>query len=214
MTTLLESKKKCAICGHEQKYTEVGSTNTFGGYMDLDTRPPQMKRSTLIYDIQMCEKCAYSNGDISELISGINSEDLKTANYKAVFNDGGIDEHAKAFLLAGYLYQRVNQHMVAGIYYLNAAWVFDDSEDKDHAKRARNKAIDNISKYVEESADINFGAMTVDLYRRNGRFKEAKETAEQLIDYGVEDILKKVLKLQIRLCDDNDDSCHTVEETL
>ena len=214
MPGLYKVKKKCAVCGHEQNFVEVASTNTFGGYMDLDTRPPQMKRATLVYEIQLCNKCSYSNSDISELIIGITTNVLKSANYQTVANNSNIDRNAKAFLLAGHLYFLTRQYKIAGIYFLNAAWVFDDLKEKEYAKRARKKAAENISKYVEESADVDFAALTVDLYRRNGDFKEAEETARQLLDYGVEDILSKALNLQIKLCKTKDDACHTLGEAL
>jgi len=214
MSNLFETKKKCAVCGHEQVYMEVKSTNTFGGHIDLDTRPPEMKRSALIYEIQLCDKCSYSNGDISELIIGITADVLKAANYQVVATNSKIDRNAKAFLLAGHLYHLAGQYKIAGVYFLNAAWVFDDLGEKEYALRARNKAIENITKYVEDSADVEFGALTVDLYRRNGDFEEADETARQLLDYGVEDILSDILKLQIKLCKAKDDSCHTIGEAL
>ena len=211
MTTLIKIKKECAICGHEQNFTEVASTNRFG-HMDLDTRPPEMYRSTLIYRIQFCEECAYSNGNISEPISGINTENVRSKEYRVIADDAEINRHAKAFLLAGHLHAAAKQWSLAGTFRLNAAWVFDDLGEGDNAKRARVKAIENLTKYVEETADVHFGAVIVDVHRRNGEFKEAKKIAEQLIDNGASDIIKEVLELQVKLCIDKDDRCHTVEE--
>ena len=213
MTRPHRIKEKCVMCGHEQNHTELMSTNSFG-YMDLDTRPPEMARSTLKYMIQMCENCAYANEEISEMIKGIDPEDLKTASYKAVLNDDKINRTAKAFLLAGQLYRQVKKFKTSGLHHLGAAWTFDDLEEQDNAKQARDKAIEDINKHVERSDNTNLSVMRVDLYRRNGRFKEAEEAAEQLIGQGVKDIMKKVLKLQIKLCQDKDDRCHTVEEAL
>ena len=48
MTTVDEAKRKCALCGETSTHIEVMSTNTFGGVPDLDTRPPEMMRSTFV----------------------------------------------------------------------------------------------------------------------------------------------------------------------
>ena len=45
MTTIFGEEVTCAVCGSKQTVQEIGSTNTFGA-MDLDTRPPEMQRSS------------------------------------------------------------------------------------------------------------------------------------------------------------------------
>ena len=47
MTTVFPQTVRCSVCGAENEMMVVASTNTFGGTMDLDTRPPEMKRSTM-----------------------------------------------------------------------------------------------------------------------------------------------------------------------
>jgi hypothetical protein len=46
VTTIFEEEATWAVCGSKQTVQEIGSTNSFGA-MDLDMRPPQMKRSTM-----------------------------------------------------------------------------------------------------------------------------------------------------------------------
>ena len=211
MTTIRGTTKKCAVCGHEQSFTEIMSTNRFG-YMDLDTRPPEMERSTIRYAVQLCEECAYSSRDISKMIDGITSEDVEAEDYRAIADDTKTDKLAKAFLLAGHLYAAAEHRRSAGISYLNAAWVFDDLKEKDNAKQARARAIENIAAYTEGSEDIGLRTMLVDMHRRNGEFEEAERIARQLIAQGAEDLIAEVLELQIKLCAGKDDRCHTVEE--
>jgi hypothetical protein len=56
MTTLYREKSRCAVCGIATEYTSIGSTNAFGS-PDLDTRPPEMQRSTIFAWVQRCPEC-------------------------------------------------------------------------------------------------------------------------------------------------------------
>ena len=69
MTTLDEAKKKCAVCGKISAHFEVTSTNTFGA-PDLDTRPPEMMRSTMDMWVQECPSCGYLSGGSEKLREG------------------------------------------------------------------------------------------------------------------------------------------------
>ena len=46
MTTLVTEERKCVLCGKTNKHEIWISTNGFGA-ADLDTRPPEMMRSTI-----------------------------------------------------------------------------------------------------------------------------------------------------------------------
>ena len=48
MSKLHKVLKKCALCGKEHYFVEAESAIA-SGYMDLDTRPPRMKRDQLKY---------------------------------------------------------------------------------------------------------------------------------------------------------------------
>lgn len=211
MSTLNKVTKKCAICGKEHTYIEVVSTMT-SGYMDLDTRPPRMKRATLEYEIQFCNNCHYANDDIETVIEGFKKETLQNPAYLKVVNDNNINSIAKSFLLAGYLYANSKEYYEAGIQYLKAAWIFDDSQEIDYAKRARVKALQYLTIFVEETENMNLAVLCVDLQRRTGDFLGAIETAQQLIDYGAEEFLTRILKFEKKLSQNNDSTCHNVGE--
>lgn len=52
MTTIYSEAVKCPYCNTKVEITHLGSTNAFGA-MDLDTRPPEMQRSTILIEIKL-----------------------------------------------------------------------------------------------------------------------------------------------------------------
>ena len=211
MPTFDNIEKKCAVCGHIQKCDVLISTSSFGP-MDLDTRPAAPKRHTVIYEMEICEKCHYAHEDIEHFLEGLDKNLVFSSSYEAMATDKSIDENARKFILAGYLYKKCNDLLSSGLAYLQASWVFDDLNQPEYAKRTRKKSLENLFNYAEETGDMNIAVLTVDLQRRIGDFEGAIETAEQLIGFGAEDLLLKVLKYEINLCKINDDKCHNISE--
>ena len=64
MTLIFGNDVECAICGDISNQAEVLSTNT-NGSSDLDTRPPEMERSNIEYEVQRCPSCGYCSSDLS-----------------------------------------------------------------------------------------------------------------------------------------------------
>ena len=214
MSTLRTVTKKCAICGSEIECKEILSTSAMGS-TDLDTRPPQMKRSLLSDEIQYCPCCHYSNYNIEEKIDGLDTRLLQSASYLAVANDADIERTAKAYLLSAHLYAKSGNARMAGGCFLRAAWAFDDVQRIDLAVRARKKAIQSMVSYVEESGDVGVAVTAVDLQRRIGDFEDAIETADQLLNYGTDsELLDKILEYEKKLCAQRDDKCHKVSEAM
>ena len=60
---LLHNKRTCYVCNLESDQTEISITNTFGS-SDLDTRPAEMKRSTITHRVEKCPYCGYRNSSI------------------------------------------------------------------------------------------------------------------------------------------------------
>ena len=63
MTTIYPEEVVCFLCGASSRQYMVGSSNTMGA-PDLDTRPAEMMRSTIEYQIQSCPDCGYSAPDL------------------------------------------------------------------------------------------------------------------------------------------------------
>ena len=65
MTTIVPQEVKCSMCGSISKQQLIASTNTIIWAPDLDLRPAEMARSTMVYWIQECPDCGYVSVDIS-----------------------------------------------------------------------------------------------------------------------------------------------------
>ncbi len=211
MSYLTRMTRTCALCGKQSQFTVALSTNAFGS-MDLDTRPPEMARSVLPFEIQQCPHCNYANPDIEENPLGICPSDLSASAYVRLAKNRSINSTARSYLLAGYLYEQKQKYRQAGGMYLKAAWSFDDMRNDSGAISARKKAVENIEKWLQETDEVNLEVMTVDLYRRIGDFEKADRTIGRLMKRELPELLASILNFERKLIGEKDTRCHRVEE--
>lgn len=217
MTTLFEEKVRCSVCGAKKKYTGIGSTNLFGS-ADLDTRPPEMERSTISYWVQRCPKCGYCSSDVSkacpEALTIVNAKE-----YKDQLNNPTYPELANSFLCRAMVDRESGDFAAATWTLIRAAWACDDSGHLDQAKACRQKAEEmlgiaeangqKVARQEEAST-----ALLVDLLRRSGQIEQARKVIAARRGGITDDIIARVLDLQAVLIDKNDLSCHTIIEVL
>jgi uncharacterized protein (DUF2225 family) len=127
MTTLRKGARICAVCGNTTEFTEVASTNTRGA-MDLDTRPPEMERSTILYWVQVCPTCGYASSNISNPLV-CQKEFLKSDKYKSFPLPEPINYLEKAFIWKARINENSREYSKSFLDYLYAAWVADDKND-------------------------------------------------------------------------------------
>ena len=218
MTTLYEKKTKCGVCGAENEYTVIGSTNTFGSSPDLDTRPPEMKRSTIFAWVQRCLECGYCASDIRVTRPGARAI-VNSDKHKDQLNDPMYPDLANSFLCKAIIDRESKDFSAATWALIHAAWVCDDSNHPDQAEACRHKASDMLviaEKHGQQVAEQE-GASTaiiVDLLRRSGRIEQARQMIATRRGGVTEDIIARILDFQTALLDKNDVSCHTIAEAL
>lgn len=213
MTTFFSLDFTCAICGHTEKFNCIGSTSIFG-YMDLDTRPAELKRSTLVNEVQMCPKCHYANYQITDLIEGVDQRVLASDRLQTIIKDNSISDNIKKFIIAATLYELSNNYHDAAYLYLNAAWLYDDLNDIENSQKYRKFSIGMLKQYLETNNDHHSRCLLVDLLRRTNSFDEAITEAKNLLIEVKDDLLKSILNYQIELCIDKDNKCHNLEEVI
>lgn len=217
MTTLYREKIQCALCGCESEFTGIGSTNAFGS-PDLDTRPPEMQRSTIYAWVQRCPECGYCASDISRS----NPESAVVVNgaeYQAQLKNHEFLELANSFLCKAIIDRERNDYMSATWALIHAAWARDDAEQPTQARICRTKAATMLidaeahnQQVVEQDGAST--AILVDLLRRSGQFAEAQKVLATRRNSIKEDIILRILDFQMTLIEKDDDTCHTIDDTL
>lgn len=216
MTTIRKHIETCAICGTANEFLVLGSTNAFGS-PDLDTRPPEMQRSTINFWVQRCPMCGYCAPRISEN-NALTREQLETDDYRDQLDHGDFPTLANAFLCWSLLQEQQNQSKGAGWAALHAAWLCDDAHVAS-ASVCRKRAI-AMFEQAQTHGDVfaqDAGAeqaILADLLRRTGQFEEVKPMCERGLAKQPSDVIRHVLRYQMHLASEHDDHCYRISDAL
>ena len=186
--------------------------------MDLDTRPPQMERATLLVCVQRCPDCGYCAFDVSVFAEKSRSI-LESPGYQAQLKDSSIPELASSFICAGLLYEEAEQLAESGWSFLRAAWVFDDADLVEQSQIWRSRAADLFIRSMDAAAPIieQDGASEIVLaecLRRSGRDLDALRIIQRAKTQNPPEIFRRVLEFQLKLVQAGDLKVHTLAEVL
>jgi hypothetical protein len=218
MTTYYKEIKQCSVCGAENEYAGIGSTGTFGS-QDLDTRPPERKRSTIDAWVQRCPDCGYCAVDVSETCCQEAREIVNSQEYKERLNEPTYPELANSFLCKAIIDNKSRAFAAATLSLMWAAWSCDDSGHLDQARECRQKAAEMLviaedggqQVFKREGANT---AILVDLLRRSGQIEEARKVIAARRGGITEDVIARILDFQSTLLNKCDVSRHTTAEAL
>jgi hypothetical protein len=215
MTTLHQEMETCFVCGQTHEYVHVGSTNAFGS-PDLDTRPPEMQRSTMPYWVQRCPSCGYCAPDVSEGPERAR-EIIQSSAYRQQLQDPSYPELADSFLCAALIQEDAGQYADAGWAALHAAWACDDEGTPSSARAARQRAIALFRRAQDEDQDFIEGpgaaqALLSDLLRRSAQFDEVAAIYEEGLQAKPSKIIRQVLEFGLALAALKDARSHRIEE--
>ncbi len=220
-TTMHRQKFKCSVCGSENEYSVLTSTNAFGA-PDLDLRPPEMQRSTMPMWVQECRQCGYSASEISDPCK-VSPDFLKSESY---IRCEGIKFESKlaAAFYKEYMIERECGEIIDAFYsVLHAAWSCDDKKDKESAKICREKAASLASELtssgkLNDSRRENIMLMRADILRRAGHFEEVISEYSSVTFKGDKrnnpDIMNAILKFQIERAHAKDSKCYTIQDAV
>lgn len=217
MTTLYNEKTRCAVCGTETEFTGIRSTNAFGS-PDLDTRPPEMRRSTIFAWVQRCPECGYCASDVRKAPSQA-ADVVHSTEYERQLSDSTCPKLANDFLCKALIDDRSGDCAAAAWALIHAAWACDDAMKPEPARMCRSKAVDMIEKALgggqkiakQDGADT---AIQVDLLRRAGRLADARQLILTKRPSITNDIFSKILDFQDDLLTSGDETCHSIAEVL
>jgi len=217
MTNLIQESRQCLVCGEINEYTEVTSTNEFGA-PDLDTRPPEMLRSTIPFWIQRCPSCGYCAPQVS---AGPQTagEIVDSNAYLGQSGNPTYPALANHFLCWATIQESCGELAEAGWTCVHAAWVCDDENASLGASLCRMKAIElfkqarrNGARFSEQAGAED--ALLADLYRRCGEFEKAVTAVQVGVLKRPEQVLRKVLYYQVNLVMQRNVASHSVDEAL
>jgi hypothetical protein len=217
VTTIFQEEVNCGLCGHRQVMDEIGSTNSFGA-MDLDTRPPEMRRSTMAYWVHECEECGYVAPEL-EKAAATDAQRVATTDYRQALGRGDRAKLANRFVCRALLEEAAGDLVSAGWRRLHAAWACDDEDQAEEARVQRLAALELFERGragglpAMKSTAGGDEVLLADLARRAGQFEQALAyCAAGLALPEVPAFVNSLLMLQQDLVRARDTSCHTVAE--
>lgn len=217
MTTVTKKKVRCCVCSAENEFFGIGSTNAFGS-SDLDTRPPEMVRSTMWSWVQCCQECGYCASDMAAPCPEA-ADIVSTREYKRQLHDPTYPDWANSFLCKALIDSACGEFSAATWALIHAAWVCDDSDCPDQAVVCRQRAAKMFAVAEEHGQQVAkpggwSTCILVDLLRRSGRLDDARTVIAARRDTIAEDDIVRILDFQTALIDKNDMLCHTAAEAL
>jgi hypothetical protein len=217
VTTIFEEEVTCAVCGSKQTVQEIGSTNAFGA-MDLDTRPPEMRRSTMRLWVHECEECGYVAPELGAAADGA-ARIVASADYRAELGNASRTKLANQFVCRALLDVAAGDLVTAGWRRLHAAWACDDADLGEEARVQRRAALELFDRGRAQGSRAMKSVvggdelLLADIARRSGEFERAETyVAAGLALPEVPAFLTKLLLYQRELVQARDTSRHTVAE--
>lgn len=215
MTRMYLERITCFICHDTNDYPVIRSTSQFG-HPDLDTRPSEMARSTIVYRIMCCPSCGYCAPDVSKGQPHFN-EVVGSEAYVEQRDSAAYPELTNRFLCWVLLQESVGNHAEASRAALQAAWICDDAEEAEASVRCRERAIALLQRARAEG--VGFAeevgveeAVLADLFRRSRQFEEVEGVCEEGLAKNPGDVVRKVLSFQSALARREDVGWYTVAD--
>jgi hypothetical protein len=217
MTTFRQESVACGNCGHLFTHQTLASTYTSGS-PDLDTRPPELQRSTMHAWIQRCPSCGYCSRDVAEFDHRFRPV-MEGAGYGSQLADSRYPELASTFICAGMLAEAGGRQADAGWAYLNAAWTLDDANKDELARVWRRRAADKFLAVLKDGQLFAeqpgaSEAIVTDCLRRAGRGTEALQVIERGLSQSYDDVIHKILSFEQVLIQRGDMAPHLIKEAL
>ena len=204
---------KCYMCGAVNEYEEMLSTNCCGS-TDLDTRPPEMERSTMHTWVHVCPECGYASHDVSDE-SSIDASFLTAEEYRSCDGIPFASDLAKGFYRYHMILTTEQKGEKAFWALLRAAWACDDAKDVSGAVTVREKAI-RLADHLRESDDIRdreiFSLIRADLLRRAAHFSELLDQYAAI--RFTEELHNQILDFQKVLARMRCSACFTVRDAV
>ena len=203
-------EKRCGVCGHESQ--QPGFRPPVPEQApDLDLRPGEPVRSTMVRWLETCPHCGYAAPDISEAHPA-GAQAVAAAPYRALIADTAHPVLARRFLAWAHVLEETGALHAAAEATLHAAWVADDLNRDDLARQWRREAV--ALWRSGPALDAEQSVRVIDALRRAGDFAEAAAAAEALDALNPPEAVAQVTALEARLIAAEDMGRHSMASAL
>ncbi|MDR0838257.1 MAG: hypothetical protein LBN99_01285 [Oscillospiraceae bacterium] len=175
----------------------------------MDTRPPEMKRSTMPYWVQVCPECGYASSEVSRELS-CSKEFLQTDEYKSFSLPEPVSGLTKAFIQKARIESQSDKYSEAWYSYLCAAWAADDKGDSHWARQSRLLSLEQIGRIAKDEQNENLTLIRADLLRKTGQHQRLlNEYSETRLS---EEFLNNILSFQLKKAREEDEATYTAAD--
>lgn len=210
MSTFYHATVRCAVCKAKSEQTLIGSTNTFGS-PDLDLRPPEMQRSTMMYWVKQCPRCGYTAYDL-EVKTKLKKKWLSSEPYINCEGHSFENELAEKFYKVYMIAKETGNSQDAFTALLRAAWASDDRKDYDNAVLCRKLLLPYLEAEIakEPAKAETLSLVRADVMRRIGMFEELiEEYSDKKFS---EKLLNEICQFQIEKAKQKDTARYLVAD--
>lgn len=214
MSKFVEKEMSCMMCGHVNTVTILTAATTEGS-ADLDSRPPEKRRSAMPLWVHQCDNCA-AVFSVFEQTPKVDKNFLKSQKYENCAEIAGLPSLAKSFVKIALIYEQAGEMKKAGNYFLNAAWCCDDEKLDVNARLCRDEAlrcwnevdVSEINKRELPELQIKI----LDTLRRAEHFKDARNFGK-CIRTNDENMIK-VIAFENSKSIEKDSGCYTLADAI
>jgi len=213
MTTIDMWTIRCGVCEAPNDVVQLRSTMSIG-FPDLDTRPPELARSTITMWAQRCPECGYCAEELG--VAPPEAKEIVTEEgYKRELMDPHRCELANTFVCKAIIEERTSKLSEAAWSWIHAAWACDDADQEEQASMCRRKGISTavMAESMGQSLAEDEGttaAVVADLLRRSGQMELCRQWLENRAGVLSEGSLAILRQYQLHLIENADTTCHTM----
>jgi hypothetical protein len=214
----MRTSVSCGVCGHQQEVMSLASTNTRGP-SDLDSRPAEMKRSTMHLWRHECSECRYVASDLGVATPRARAL-VRSPDYIAERAWPDRPGLANRFVCGALVAEIDGDLAEAAWNRVYAAWACDDAGLGEAAAAQRTAALalfERVPPTTERRIDRL--ALLVDLARRAGLTDraaalagEGRNLTETAPSRRSDVDFRGLFELELRLCQAGDTARHDLGE--
>ncbi len=214
MSTLSFVEKKCFCCGAINRFGE-SSVMSFTVPDGLDGHPGNL--TPLYTAINICPSCHYSAPDVAsgtEEISAI----VRGKKYLTVAANQEIHELVRKYIAWAFIQTQLLNYCEAARTLLYATWLSQQYEDGGITSQCRRNAINLMSRCRSTGGNFEMTRgkeilTMVDLYRREGQFKDALEICVAVFSSGqINEDDEFLLRYEEKLCREENRAFATIKD--